>query len=149
MGFLSRRRSGKGPQLALRGESPWFCRVAAGFISSFDGDLMDPVVWPEAGPVSTGVARGPSGFHCRPCWVRGPHLKWRPEHQVSSPGPIWISGSLWGSPKWSQASSCVKPCKSALLSSRKSSVRLPLGFTIGIGGFLLSCHRAVTPAIVF
>ena len=49
----------------------------------------------------------------------------------------------------SQASSCVEKCKSTLLLSRKSSVRLPILLTIGIGGFLLMFHRAVTPAIVF
>ena len=54
-----------------------------------------------------------------------------------------------GRPQGSQASSRVEPCKSALLSSRKSSVRFPVGLTIGISGFLSRCHRAVTSAIVF
>ena len=52
-------------------------------------------------------------------------------------------------PQGSQDSSHVEPCKSTLLSSRKSSVRLPIGWTIGIVGFLSRCHRAVSPAIVF
>ena len=42
MGFLSRRPRRKGPQLALRGESPGFSRVAVGFLWSEDGDLRDP-----------------------------------------------------------------------------------------------------------
>ena len=46
MRFLSRRHSGKGPQLALRGESPCFSRVATGFLLSSDGDLRDPLVGP-------------------------------------------------------------------------------------------------------
>ena len=54
-----------------------------------------------------------------------------------------------GRPQGSQASSRVEPCKSALLSSLNSSVRLPVDLTIGIGVFLLRHHRAVTPAIVF
>ena len=54
-----------------------------------------------------------------------------------------------GHPQGSQASSRVEPCKSALLSSRKSSARFPVGLTIGISGFLSRCHRAVTSAIVF
>ena len=44
VGFLSRHCSGKGPHLALRGESPVFSRVAAGnfsFLSSYNGDLRD------------------------------------------------------------------------------------------------------------
>ena len=31
----------------------------------------------------------------------------------------------------------------------ESSVRLPVGLTIGIDGFLSKCHRAVTPDILF
>ena len=42
VGFLSRRPRRKGPQLALRGESPGFSRVAVGFLWSEDGDLRDP-----------------------------------------------------------------------------------------------------------
>ena len=41
-----------------------------------------------------------------------------------------------GRPHGSQASSRVEPCKSTLLSSQKNSVRLPVGLTTGIGGFL-------------
>ena len=41
MGFFSRRRSGKGPQLAWRGDSTGFSQVAAGFLSMYDGDLRD------------------------------------------------------------------------------------------------------------
>ena len=43
----------------------------------------------------------------------------------------------------------VDPCKSTLLSTRKSSYSLPIRLTVGIGGFLSKCQRAVTPAIVF
>ena len=49
VGFLSRRFSGKGPHLALRGESPGFARVAAGnlwFLSSYGRDLREPLVLP-------------------------------------------------------------------------------------------------------
>ena len=45
MGFLSRHVSGKGPHLALRGESPGFSQVAAanlGSLTSYDGDFRDP-----------------------------------------------------------------------------------------------------------
>ena len=43
----------------------------------------------------------------------------------------------------------VEPCKSALLLSWKSFVRLPVVLIIRIGGFILRHHRAVTAAIVF
>ena len=48
VGFHWRRRSGKSPHLALRGESPGYSRVAArnlGFLSSYDGDLKEPLLF--------------------------------------------------------------------------------------------------------
>ena len=50
--FLSRRRNGKGPQLALRGESPGFSQVAMRFLSSYDGDLRDRLAGPQGDPFS-------------------------------------------------------------------------------------------------
>ena len=58
-------------------------------------------------------------------------------------------GVALGRAQGSQALSRVEPCKSALLSSWKSRVRLPVGLTVGIGVFLSWCPRAVKPAIVF
>ena len=43
MGFFSGLFRGKGPQPALRGESPGFSLVAVGFLSSYDRDLRDPL----------------------------------------------------------------------------------------------------------
>ena len=51
-------------------------------------------------------------------------------------------------PQGSKASSLVETRKSALLSSWKSCLA-SCRVDIGIGGFFLRCHRAVTPAIVF
>ena len=55
VGFLLRCRSGKGPHLTLRGESPSFSRVAAGnlgFLLSYNGDLRDLLVLPQVSQVS-------------------------------------------------------------------------------------------------
>ena len=54
-----------------------------------------------------------------------------------------------GHPKGNLASSRVEPCKSTLLSSQESRLRLAVMLTIVIGGFLSRCHSAVTPYIVF
>ena len=65
VGFPSRCYSGKGPDLALRGESPGFSRVEAGnlvFLFSCYRDLRDPLVLPQESQVSIRVARGLSGF---------------------------------------------------------------------------------------
>ena len=47
LGFLSRRCSGKGPHLALRGEYPGFSRLVAaklGSLMSYNRNLRDPLV---------------------------------------------------------------------------------------------------------
>ena len=98
MGFLSRRCSGKGPHLALRGESRGFPRGLAriwGLLSSCDVDLTDPLVLPQESQVSVRVASRLSGFLSSQCRGIGPHLELRPEPQGSSPVLTWISGSLW------------------------------------------------------
>ena len=97
VGYLLRRRSGKGPHLTLRGKSPGFSRVAAailGFPSSYDKDLKDPLVWPQESPVSMRVARGVSEVLSIRCWVLGPHLDLRLPPQFSSPLLTWISWFL-------------------------------------------------------
>ena len=56
VGFFSRYCFGKGPHLALRGESCGFSRVVAGslgFIMSCYGDLRDPLVLPQTSQVSS------------------------------------------------------------------------------------------------
>ena len=132
----------------VEGQSPGFSQVAAGFLSTYDGDLKDPLVGLQGGPVSTRVASGPSGFLCNRCWCRGPHLELRPESQ----------GFLQGRHR-SQASSGASTgesgprlvwCHARPLSSRPGkAVSLPVGLTIMFGGFPFRGNRAVTPAVVF
>ena len=98
VGFLSRHYSGKGPHLSLRGESPGFSRVASGnscFLMSYNGDLRDPLVFPQESQVSMQVSRGLSGFLSSWCRGQRPHLELRPEPQFSSPVMTWISVFLW------------------------------------------------------
>ena len=109
VGFLSRRLSGKGSYLSLRGESPGFPRVEAGNLGLFlnyDGDLRDSLVLPQESPVSMLVARGFSGFLSSRCRVLGPHLELRPEPQVSFPVLTWISEILWSFNRESGLVSC-------------------------------------------
>ena len=54
VGFLSRHHRGKGPHLAMRGESPAFSIVAAGkmvFLSSYDRDFRYPLALPQESQV--------------------------------------------------------------------------------------------------
>ena len=110
MGFLSRHRSGKGPYLRLRGESPDFSRVGAGnlwFLSSYDRELRDPLLWPQESPVSMRVARSLSGFLSSQCRVLGPHLELRSEPQASSPVLTWNSEFRWSFNRVSGLVSCT------------------------------------------
>ena len=131
VGFLSRRHSGKGPNLTLRGESPGFSQILAGnlgFLSSYDGDLRDPLVWPQESPVSMRVARG-----------LGIPLQSLPGLRSSSEVLAETSGFLFSAdmdlgvpmefPQGSQASSRVETWISAFLSSCKTRVSLPIAFT--------------------
>ena len=132
VGFLSRRRSRKGPHLALRGESSGFSRVGAanfGSLSSYDGDFRNPLVW----------ASGTSSLHSSCVGPLGIPLQSLPWPKSSSVIEAGTSGLLshanmdlgfpLGFLQGSQASFRVETCTSALLSSWKSSVRLPLGLT--------------------
>ena len=113
--------------------------------------------WGTQGPAP--VASGKSSLHAS---CEGPlriPLQSLPGLRSSSGVEAGISGFLshaymdlgvpLGFAQESQASSRVETCTSTLLSSWKSSVRLPVMVDIGIGGFRLRCHRSVTPAIVF
>ena len=57
MGFLSRRPRRKGPQLALRGESPAFPPVVVGFLSGSDGTTLTRS-WCLWGVQSPGESQG-------------------------------------------------------------------------------------------
>ena len=148
-GFSLQRPQWKMASACHEGRISCFFSIAPVFLMSYDGDLRDPLVGPQGGPVSTRPPWGPSGFLCSRCRGPGPHLVLRLETQGSSPEPTWISDSSGGVHGGLRASSHGEPCKSPLLSTQKSSFTLPVLFTIGIGGFLSMGHRAVTPAIVF
>ena len=132
VGFLSRRHSGKGPHLALRGESPGFSRVAAanlGFLLSYNRDLSDPLM----------VASGKSSLHVNCEGPLGIPLQSLLRPRSSSGVETRTSGFLSSAdmdlrvplefPQGSQSSSHVETCNSSLLSSLKSSVSLPVRLT--------------------
>ena len=97
-------------------------------------------------PHSRGTLSFPAHLNLSP--FAPPHLDLRLEPQGSSPVLTWISGFLWSFNRG------VRPClvwrHGTLLPSR--GVKGLSGFlSIGIGilGFFLRCHGAVTPPFVF
>ena len=72
-------------------------------LSTYDGDLRDPLWWPQERPVPLRVARGPhgglSGFLSRRCWGLKPCVESVPEPEDSSPVLTWIFGYFWSLPR--------------------------------------------------
>ena len=104
-------------------------------LSTYDGDLRDPLWWPQERPVPMRVARGPLGIllpsNPRPKTLCG----------VSSETRGFLSsadmdlGVLLESPQWSQSSSRVGACTCAFLPSCRSSVSLPFAWIQGSVAF--------------
>ena len=94
MGFFLRHCSGKGPHLALRGESRGFPRGLAGslvFLSSCEMELRVLLVLPLGSQVSFKVVTGTSGFLSSHCRGNRPHLDLCPETPCYSPMATGIS----------------------------------------------------------
>ena len=88
----------KGALSRIEGESPGFSRVLAGnlwFLLSYNGDMRDPLVFPQESQASMRVERGLPRFLSSRCRVLGPHLQLRLEAQCSPPVLTWNSGFLW------------------------------------------------------
>ena len=115
MRLASRRLSGNGPHLAWRGEPPGFSRVAAGALD-LDGDLRDPLWWPQERPVPMQVARGPLGILSRRCRGLRTCVESVPETEVSSPVLTWILEYFWSLPRG--VSPCLEWEHARALSSR-------------------------------
>ena len=83
-------------------------------ISSYDGDLRDPLWWSQDRPVPMGVAGGLSGFLSRRCRGLRHCVESVPEPQDSSPVLTWILGYFRS-----------LPSGSVLVSSGGMHVRFP------------------------
>ena len=72
-------------------------------LSTYDGDLRDPLCWPQERPVPMRVARRPlgghSGFLSRRCRGLRPCVQSVPEPEDFSPVPKWILGYFWSLPR--------------------------------------------------
>ena len=67
-------------------------------LSTYDGDLRDPLWWPQERPVPIRVARGPFGIPLLRCWCLGNCVESVPEPEDSSPVLTWILGYFWSLP---------------------------------------------------
>ena len=94
-------------------------------LSTYDGDLRDPLCWPQERRVPCELLGGLSGFLSRRNLGLRPCVESVPEPEDSSPVTTWILGALLESPQGSQSSSRVGACTCAFLPSCSSSVTFP------------------------
>ena len=66
---------------------------------TYDGDLRDPIWWPQERPVPMRVARGPLGIPLRRCQGLRPCVESVTEPEDSSPVLTWILGYFWSLPR--------------------------------------------------
>ena len=67
-------------------------------LSTYDGDLRDPLWWPQERPVPIRVARGPFGIPLLGCWCLGNCVELVPEPEDSCLVLTWILGYFWSLP---------------------------------------------------
>ena len=68
-------------------------------LSTYEGDLRDPLWWPQERPVPMRVARGPLGIPLRRCQGLRSCVESVPEPKHSSPVLTWILGYFWSLPR--------------------------------------------------
>ena len=67
-------------------------------LSTYDGNIRDPLWWPQETPVPIRVARGPVRFFSLRCRGLRSCVEWLPEPEDSSPVLTWILGYFWSLP---------------------------------------------------
>ena len=68
-------------------------------LSTYDGDLKDPLWWPQERPVPMRVARGPLRIPLPSMLVPKTFVESVPEPEDSSPVLTWILGYFWSLPR--------------------------------------------------
>ena len=64
-------------------------------LSAYDGDLRDPLWWPQERPVPSELVGGISGFLSCRCRALIPCVESVPKPEDSSPVLTWILGYFW------------------------------------------------------
>ena len=77
------------------GRISWFfssCSASVGFLTSYDGELREPLDLAQGSPISIRVTSGSRGLLSSHCRANRPHLGLCPETTCSSPVGTGISG---------------------------------------------------------
>ena len=102
-------------------------------LSTYDGDLRDPLWGPQERPFPIRVARGLSRFLFRRCWGLRTCVESVPEPEVSSPVLTWILRYFWSLPRG--VSPRLEWGHARALRSCSRSVTLPFSWIKGSGAF--------------
>ena len=78
----------------LEGRTSWIFSMLQ-VLSTYDGDLRDPLLWPQERPVPMQVARGPLGIPLPSILGPKSSVDSVPEPEHSSPVLTWILGYFW------------------------------------------------------
>ena len=129
-------------------------------LSTYDGDLRDPLLWPQERPVPMRVARGPLGIPLPSMPGRKTLCGFGAGTWAFLSSADMYLGVLLESPQGSQSSSRVGACTCVFLPSCSSSVTLPFARIKGSGAFVRgiptrlfheaflhgcpTCHRGVS-----
>ena len=68
-------------------------------LSTYDGDLRDPLWWPQESPSPCELLGGLSGYLSLRCWGLSPCVESVPEPKDFCPVLTWIFGFFWSLPK--------------------------------------------------
>ena len=68
-------------------------------LSTYDGDLRNPLWWPQERPFPCELLGGLSGYLSHRCRVLRPCVESGPEPEDSSPVLTWILGYFWSLPR--------------------------------------------------
>ena len=90
-------------------------------LSTYDGDLRDPLCGLRKGQSPSELLGGLSGFLSSRCWGLRPCVESVPEPENSSPVLIWILGYFWSLPRgvsprlqWGHARALSSPAVAAV-----------------------------------
>ena len=127
----------KGALSRIEGESPGFSRVLAGnlwFLLSYNGDMRDPLVFPQESQASMRVERAKRSYSTLEIPLQSVQGT-RSSSRVKAGSSVFASSAdmelrvPMEIQQGSQASSRVETCKSTFLLSCLRSVSLPVEFT--------------------
>ena len=128
-------------------------------LSTYNGDVRDPLWCPQERPVPMRVARGPLAIPLPSMLGPKTFVEWVPKPEDCSPVPTWILGTFWSLPRgvsprleWGHARALSSRAVAAValpFAWIRGSVAFPRGFPTRLSHEAFpqgcpTCHRGVS-----